>query len=127
MEYVAGAITDQFKDIKLHDDRIRPGGWRDKATNNPPDLVGIGCQYTADVPVVKRLAREVRELVGPDVPIIVGGHHIGLRPSDVFGPEVTAIVRGPGEIPFQNIVRAWGTKRSLENVRDVWYRDTEGQ
>ncbi len=126
IEYVAGAVSHLAKNVQIHDDRVRPGGWRDKAAKHPPDIVGIGCQYTADVPVVKRLVREVRELVGPDVPIIIGGHHIGLRPSDVYAPEVTAIVRGPGEIPFQNIVRAWGTKRSLAGVRDIWYRDADG-
>lgn len=126
VEFVAGAVSDVAKNVQIHDDRIRPGGWRDKARKNPPDMVGIACQYTADVPVVKRLAREVRELLGPDVPIVVGGHHIGLRPSDVFMPEVTAIVRGPGEATFRNMVRSWGDKRSFEGVRDIWYRDGAG-
>jgi radical SAM superfamily enzyme YgiQ (UPF0313 family) len=127
IEYVAGAISDIVKDVRIHDDRIRPRGWRDKVRASPPDLVGIGCQYTADVPVVKQLAREVREAVGPDVPIIVGGHHIGLRPSDVFIEEVTAVVRGPGEGPFRQIVKDWGSKRSLEHVRDIWYRTADGE
>jgi radical SAM superfamily enzyme YgiQ (UPF0313 family) len=126
IEYVAGAVSDLAKHVDIHDDRIRPGGWRDKARRNPPDLVGIGCQYTADVPVVRKLAQEVRELLGPDVPIVIGGHHIGLRPSDVFMPEVSAIVRGPGEDPFRNLVRSWGTRHTFENVRDVWTRDADG-
>ncbi|HLY63966.1 MAG TPA: cobalamin B12-binding domain-containing protein, partial [Chloroflexota bacterium] len=108
IEYVAGAVSELAKDVRIHDDRIRPGGWKDKVRQHPPDMVGIGCQYTADVPVVKQLAREVREMVGPDVPIVIGGHHIGLRPADVFMPEVAAVVRGPGEEPFREIVKAWG-------------------
>jgi len=127
IEYVAGAASDLAKNVQIHDDRIRPGGWRDKVRHNPPDLVGIGCQYTADVPVVKKLAQEVRELVGPDVPIIVGGHHIGLRPADAFTAEISAIVRGPGEQPFRELVKAWGSKRSFEDVREIWYRDAGGE
>jgi hopanoid C-3 methylase len=61
------------------------------------------------------------------VPIIVGGHHIGLRPADVFMPEVTAIIRGPGEQPFKEVVKAWSSKRSLEDVRELWYRDGDGE
>ncbi|MBV8087774.1 MAG: cobalamin-dependent protein [Chloroflexi bacterium] len=127
IEFVAGAVSDTVKTVQIHDDRVKPGGWRDKVRKNPPDLVGIGCQYTADVPIVKQLAREVREEVGPDVPIIVGGHHIGLRPSDVFMPEVTAVVRGPGEDPFRNIVRQWASKRSLAGITDIWYQDGDGE
>jgi len=127
VEYVAGAVSDLAKNVQIHDDRIRPGGWRDKIRKNPPDLVGIGCQYTADVPVARTLAREVREMVGPNVPIVVGGHHIGLRPADMFMPEVSAVVRGPGEQPFHDLVKAWGTKRSFQDVREVWYRDADGE
>jgi radical SAM superfamily enzyme YgiQ (UPF0313 family) len=76
---------------------------------------------------VKHLAREIREEVGPDVPIVVGGHHIGLRPSDVFMSEVNAVVRGPGEEPFRNIVRQWASKRSLAGIKDIWYRDSDGE
>jgi radical SAM superfamily enzyme YgiQ (UPF0313 family) len=45
----------------------------------------------------------------------------------MFIPEVRAVVIGPGEIPFQNIVRAWGTRRSLDRVPNIWYQDKEGE
>src|SRR5579883_1181746 len=93
IEFVAGAVTPVVKQVLIHDDRIRPGGWREKIAKHPPSMIGVGCQYTADVPTAKRLIQALREEVGWDVPIIVGGHHIGLRPSDLFIPEVTAIVR----------------------------------
>lgn len=127
VEYVAGSVSDLVKTVQIHDDRIRPGGWRDKARKSPPDLVGIACQYTADVPVVRQLAKDVREMLGPDVPIVIGGHHIGLRPADVFMPEVNAVVRGPGEQPFRQLIKTWAAKRSFEGVRDVWHRDADGE
>ncbi|HUZ75956.1 MAG TPA: radical SAM protein [Chloroflexota bacterium] len=123
IEFIAGAVTPLVKDVYIHDDRIAPGSWRDKVRQHPPSLVGIGCQYTADVPAVRKLLQALREEIGPDVPIIIGGHHIGLRPADLFVPEVTAIVRGAGETTFQNIVRAWGRNRSLASVRNIWYQD----
>ncbi len=127
LEFVAGAVTDMVREVRIHDDRIEPGDWRQLIAASAPDLVGVACQYTADVGIVRALVRDVRAMVGPDVPIIVGGHHIGLRPEDMFIPEVTAIVCGPGEEPFQDVVRAWGTRRSLEDVRSIWYQDSSGR
>lgn len=127
LEFVAGAITPFVKDVQIHDDRIKPDGWKEKANKNPPDIIGIRCNYTADVPTVRNLVKAVRKEVGKDVPIIIGGHHISLRPEDMFIPEVSAVVVGPGEIPFQNIVRAWGEKHSLERVPNIWYQNKEGE
>jgi len=127
LEFVAGAITALVKDVRIHDDRIKPDGWREEVNKNPPDLIGIRCNYTADVPTVINLVRSVRYEVGKDTPIVIGGHHISLRPSDMFIPEVSAVVIGPGEIPFQNIVRAWGQRHSLERVPNIWYQDKNGE
>lgn len=126
LEFIAGAITPLVKDVQIHDDRIKPDGWKEKINKNPPDIIGIRCNYTADVPAVRNLARSVRDEVGKEIPIVIGGHHISLRPKDMFIPEVSAIVVGPGEIPFQNIVRAWGKKHSLEQVSNIWYQNKEG-
>ena len=125
LEFVAGAITPLVKDVQIHDDRIKPNGWKEKVNKNPPDIIGISCNYTADVPTVRNLARSVRDEVGKETPIVIGGHHISLRPEDMFIPEVSAVVIGPGEIPFQNVVRAWGEKRSLERVPNIWYQNKE--
>lgn len=127
LEFVAGAITPLVKDVQIHDDRIKPSGWKETINKNPPDVIGIRCNYTADVPTVRNLAKAVRNEVGEDIPIIIGGHHISLRPEDMFIPEVSAVVVGPGEIPFQNIVRAWGQRRSLERVPNIWYQNKEGE
>lgn len=127
LEFVAGAITPLVKDVQIHDDRIKPDGWKEKVNKNPPDIIGIRCNYTADVPTVRKLARAVRQEVGKETPIVIGGHHISLRPQDVFIPEVNAVVIGPGEIPFQNVVRSWGEKRSLEQVPNIWYQNKKGE
>ena len=43
IEYVAGGVSDLAKNVQIHDGRIKPGGWRDKARRNSPDVVCIGC------------------------------------------------------------------------------------
>ncbi len=127
VEYVAGAVTPLVDDVRIHDDRIDPGGWRREIERRTPDLVGVACQYTADVPVMRRLVADIRREVAPDVPIVVGGHHIGMRPQDAFLPEVNAIVRGPGEATFPKLVQAWAKERSFAGVRDIWYQSVEGE
>lgn len=125
LEYIAGAVTPLAHDVRIYDDRIKPGVWRERMRELPPDIVGIRCNYTADVPAVRKLAREVREELRSDVPIIIGGHHISLRPTDVFIPEVSAVVIGPGEKTFQNVVKAWASEHSLEKVPNIWYQDKD--
>jgi radical SAM superfamily enzyme YgiQ (UPF0313 family) len=122
LEFLAGAITPLVRDVRIHDDRAAADGWRDGLRAYPPDLVGVRCNYTADVPVVRRLIENLREELGPGVPIVAGGHHVSLRPSDLFMPEVDAIVAGAGEEPMRDLVAAWAAHRSFEGVAGVWYR-----
>jgi radical SAM superfamily enzyme YgiQ (UPF0313 family) len=126
VEFVAGAITDLVDRVVIHDDRVDTGGWRELIRQTPPSLIGVSCQYTADVPTVRALIADIHEATGGDVPIVVGGHHIGLRPSDLFVPEVSAIVRGPGEQPMRDIVRTLAQGKSLKGVREIYYRDSQG-
>lgn len=122
LEFLAGAITPLVHDVRIHDDRVDPGGWRERLRRCPPDLVGVRCNYTADVPVVRRLVRALREELGLEVPIVAGGHHISLRPADLFLPEVDAIAVGAGEAVMRGLVQAWARRRSLAGVRNTWLR-----
>lgn len=133
LQYIAGAIApldpsqhQYVKDVSIHDDRIQPGGWKEKMKQNPPDMIGIKCNYTADVPIVYKLVKEIREEVGKDIPIVIGGHHISLRPSDVFIEGVDAVAVGPGEEIMRNLITAWEKKRSFSTVKGIWYKDENG-
>src|SRR5690348_7404087 len=122
LELLAGAITPLVRDVRIHDDRADPGGWRERLRRFPPDLVGVRCNYTADVPVVQRLVRDLRTELGREVPLVAGGHHISLRPSDLFLPEVDAIAVGAGEETLRQLVLAWAKRRSFEGVPNTWRR-----
>lgn len=127
MEFVAGAITPLVQEVSFSDLRVDPDNWMKKIAKRVPDMIGIGCQYTADVPIVKELVEKIQKYMGKDTPpVVIGGHHIGLQPETLFIPGVTAIVRGPGEKTMANIVRAWGKNRSLEGVPNIWYQKEPG-
>lgn len=126
LEYVAGAVT-PYTDVRIFDGRVDNRDIIDEVRDYQPDLIGIRCNYTADVPVVREYVKRVRLEVGKDIPIVVGGHHISLRPSDMFVPDVSAVVVGPGEIPFTNIVRALNEKGRFDMVPSLWYQNNEGE
>lgn len=124
VEYIAGAVRNLAQEVVIADSRVKPDDWKRKIQG--ADMIGIACQYTADVPAVRDLVGEVNEETQGSVPVVVGGHHIGLRPSDLYMKGVSAIVRGPGEETFRNLVRAWAKRRSFEDVQGIWYRDQDG-
>lgn len=127
LEYVAGAITGIVESVKIHDDSSDPGGWKEELNKLCPDIIGISCNYTVAVPQVRKLAREIREVVGKDILIVLGGHAISLRPSDGYTDNVDAIVIGAGEKTFRNLVDEYGKTHSLERVKDVHYRKADGK
>ena len=123
---VAGAIKDRVKEVRIYDDRVKPGQWRQELGKNP-SMIGIRCNYTADVPTVNKLINDIAEAFGEDLPpIIIGGHHISLRPQDVFRPEVKAVAIGHGEKIMQDAVDHWAKYGSFRGVEGVWYQDDDG-
>lgn len=126
LEYVAGSLGKAGIDVAIHDDRVDERDVVDRVRTEKPDLVGIRCNYTADVKTVQDYAERIRKEVGPDVPIIIGGHHISLRPRDMFTPDVTAVVVGPGEAPFSQIVRSINERGNFQAVPNVWRRNQDG-
>lgn len=132
LEYIAGAISPLdpnkprlVENVSIHDDRLQPGGWIEKMRREVPDMIGIKLGYTADVVIVRQLVRDIRKEVGKEIPIIIGGHHATVRPSDVFLDEVDAVVVGAGEDPIQDLSIGWKKDRSFSKARQVWYRDEE--
>ena len=86
------------------------------------DILGL----TAMTPTVSRAIDIARELKSarPDLPIIMGGPHATLLPSETMAiaPEVDIIVRGEGEESFVNLLSALDDNRSLENIPGISYR-----
>lgn len=134
LEFIAGGICpldpnkpQLVESVTIYDDRVVPGEWVKGMKRTPPDMVGIKLNYTADVTRVHQLARDIKKVVGRDVPILVGGHHASLRPADVFIKEIDAVVIGQGENIMKRAVQEWGEKHSFEGLEDVWYQGKDGQ
>jgi len=124
-EYLAAAVAD-VAECRLADLRV-PGVDLETHMNEfKPDLVALKCGYTTDVPVAADLAEQIKRL-DPDLPVVVGGHHISLSPQDLYSPNVDAIVYGEADEIFPVLIRELGTDRRLDRVPYLHYRDKSGE
>ncbi|MCH9037011.1 MAG: cobalamin B12-binding domain-containing protein, partial [Chloroflexi bacterium] len=125
LEYLAGTLLDTA-DVMIYDMRVDPKPLAQVMEEFKPDLLGIKEGYTVDVDSVKEIAQEVK-ILSPDIPIVVGGHHVSLAPEDAFTPDIDAIVIGDGEQPFRKLVDSLIKGEGLENTVDVIFQNDEGE
>ncbi|MSQ25511.1 MAG: radical SAM protein [Dehalococcoidia bacterium] len=125
LEYVAAAVSD-ITDVAIYDMRVDPMPLADALSRYQPDAIGIREGYTVDVDTVRSIATAVKK-IAPNVPIIVGGHHVSLSPQDASIPAVDAIVVGDGEIPFRNLIVNLQKFGRIDNTPDVIFQDAAGR
>ena len=92
-------------DVSLVDLRFSTEPLRATLQRLRPDVVATG-GYTANVYDVIGIARAARRY-DPRLRTVVGGHHATIQAEDFAIPEVDAIVLGPGERTFPELVDAW--------------------
>ncbi len=124
LEYIAGAISD-IANVRILDLRVDPTPLREVLADYGPDLVGIRENYTVDVNSVKAIASEIKS-IAPEIPVIVGGHHVSLSPQDAYVPSIDAIVVGDGEWTFRRVVEALQKHNRLDKVPSVIFQDSKG-
>ncbi|MBF8299370.1 MAG: cobalamin B12-binding domain protein [Dehalococcoidia bacterium] len=124
LQYIAGAISD-IATVRIYDMRVDPKPLCTVMEEFQPDLVGIRENYTVDVPSVKEVAQQVK-LLAPDVPVVVGGHHVSLVPEDAYSPWIDGIVVGDGEWTFRRLVENIQKHNRLDTTESVIFRDNSG-
>ncbi len=86
-----------------------------------PDLVGISSLFTPYHREALDCAREIKKRAS--VPILMGGSHVSAFPMFVLrDPAVDFIIRGEGERPLVEFVRALQAGAPLEHVPNLGYR-----
>lgn len=93
---------------------------------DPPHIIGISA-VTANFTKAGNLAAQIRERVGNEIPIILGGCHISAMPGSL-PPDFDAAVMGEGEATFLEILQRLHEKGRLEpadytGIDGVAYRD----
>lgn len=110
LEMVAGALKGH--QVRILDMRLEPELDRVVLSFNP-DLCGISCCYTIDVPSSLLIARRLKQN-GSKPFVVVGGHHATMMPEDFFREEIDAVVVGEGEETMRDLADR------LERGGDLW-------
>jgi radical SAM superfamily enzyme YgiQ (UPF0313 family) len=106
LEYLAAALLRSGHDVLLQDLRIT-GSLPRLLRRFRPELVGLSCIHTLDVPECRKLAERVRALA-PGVFVVVGGGAAAQSP-EVFARAVDAVALGAAERSLPRLVDALGS------------------
>jgi radical SAM superfamily enzyme YgiQ (UPF0313 family) len=91
-----------------------------------PNIVGFSC-YCWNMDKVLDLSRLLKQLY-PEIKIILGGPEVGpvAHKYIMENPAVDIIVRGEGEVTFQELLRSYlGVDGSLASVKGITYREND--
>jgi anaerobic magnesium-protoporphyrin IX monomethyl ester cyclase len=91
-----------------------------------PDVVGLSC-YVWNIKILRRAARRIKEL-RPGVRVVLGGPEVGPVAESVMNanPDVDAVVRSEGEMPFSELVACWHRGGDPSGVRGICFRSGSG-
>ncbi len=125
LEMLAGALVDAH-DVALLDLRVRPGDLAHVLDDVRPDVVGITSTFTIDLPRTLEIARTVKAH-DPRTFVVVGGHHVSLRPADASDPAIDAIVVGEGETTLRELVDCLASGGDPTRVPGLVLNTPDGQ
>ena len=88
-----------------------------------PDMVGISSLFSPYYREVLSCAAAIRKLL--PVLIVVGGSHVSCAPETILAsPHVDFVIRGEGERPLVELLKAWQHGNSYDRVVNLgWKRD----
>jgi hopanoid C-3 methylase len=95
LEYVAATLESAGYRVSIVDERFAPT-LEGIVRAIKPDLVGISCMHTVDIPTTIQAARRVKS-VSRDLPILVGGHVVSLFQQPFFDASIDALSLGDAE------------------------------
>jgi len=124
LEYVAAALLREGHRVRIADLRFGPS-LHARLRQFRPELVGIACTHTVDVPTTLLTASEVKRRT-PEAFTLVGGHAAGAFPEPLLTQDVDAVCVTDGELTFPALVRALSSRAPLGDVPGLWVRHAPG-
>lgn len=92
-----------------------------EVAHEQPDLVGISSLFSPYHREALACAREIKKRL--NVPILIGGSHVSAAPLSVLDdPSVDFIIRGEGERPFVEFLKASEAGRLLDRVPNLGFK-----
>lgn len=86
-----------------------------------PDLTGISCLFSPYYREALRTAEAIKKHL--NIPILMGGSHVSAMPEEILSsPAVDFIIRGEGERPLVEFLKAWKAGTPLEAVPNLGFK-----
>jgi len=94
----------------------------EKIMAESPDVVGFSAQCTT-YPSIIQISKRIKDK-RPGVKIVIGGHNASFVDQATLDryPFVDAVVRGEGEVTFQELIAAYETGKDERGIPGVTYR-----
>lgn len=93
----------------------------DDVAQEKPDLVGISSLFSPYYREVLRCAGSIKRRL--NIPVIVGGSHVSAVPQQILGsPDVDFVVRGEGERPLVEFLKAWQNGKNFESIPNLGFK-----
>ena len=110
-------------DIKIIDQRFEKN-WENillEELRKNPICVGVTSMTGSQLKYALEISKIVKD--NSKVPVVWGGVHASLLPNQTIKHKyVDIIVKGEGEVTFQELIKALKEKTSLADVKGVWYK-----
>ena len=122
LEYLAAALERRGHEVRIVDERFSPA-LASVVRSFAPDVVGISCMHTVDIPTTLAAAATAKKSA-PAATLVLGGHVVALYCDPFFEPDVDALCMGDGEATFPDFV-----ERDRHGVapRGFWVRRLPGR
>lgn len=92
-----------------------------EVTDEKPDIVGISCLFSPYYREALETARAIKRVLA--VPVLIGGSHVSADPESVLqDSSVDFAIRGEGERPFVEFLRAWQGARDWSEVPNLGWK-----
>jgi len=124
--YIGVSLMNRNHEIFLLDAKLENLSLKDvirKISKISPDVVGIST-VTADMPIVRKLAKSVKE-INKKAFVVIGGAHPSAQPLETLRdePNFDASVIGEGEITFPILLEAFNQREDLNCVQGIAFRE----
>jgi radical SAM superfamily enzyme YgiQ (UPF0313 family) len=125
---IASVLNERSYRIKIIDQRTEKD-WKKillESLKNNPICAGITCMTGPQVGYALEISKFIKK--NSEIPVVWGGIHPTLLPEQTLKNEnIDIIVKGEGEETFYELVKNLEKEKSLENVKGVWYKETNGK
>jgi radical SAM superfamily enzyme YgiQ (UPF0313 family) len=125
LEMLAGALRGAHE-VALFDQRLDPDGLPGALADVRPELLGITSSFTIDWPRTLAIARAAKA-ADPRTFVVVGGHHVSLRPLDARDSAIDAIAVGEGEATLRELVDGLAAGEDPRRVPGLVLNGADGQ